>query len=128
TDIAVNGTAPSAIERVEFTPDGTMAAFYTNGSSRDLFRVPLATVASPDNLNALTGNTFSPTEASGDVAIGFAEEAGAGSIVSGALETSTVDVAQELTEMIEAQRSYSANSKVFQTGSELTEVVINLKR
>ncbi|MEO0544781.1 MAG: flagellar hook protein FlgE [Pseudomonadota bacterium] len=128
TDIEVNGTAPSSIERVEFTTDGTMLAVYTNGTSRELFRVPLATVASPDNLEALTGNTFAVTDGSGDVRIGFPEDAGAGTIISGALETSTVDIAQELTEMIEAQRSYSANSKVFQTGSELTELVINLKR
>ncbi len=51
-----------------------------------------------------------------------------GGIVSGALENSNVDVATELTTMIESQRSYTANSKVFQTGSELMDVLVNLKR
>ena len=48
--------------------------------------------------------------------------------MSGALENSNVDIAQELTSMIEAQRSYTANSKVFQTGSELMDILVNLKR
>ena len=51
-----------------------------------------------------------------------------GSVVSGALESSNVDIAEELTNMIAAQRSYTANSKVFQTGSELMDVLVNLKR
>ena len=49
-------------------------------------------------------------------------------MVSGALEKSTVDIASELTTMIESQHSYTANSKVFQTGTELMEVLINLRR
>jgi flagellar hook protein FlgE len=48
--------------------------------------------------------------------------------VSGALESSNVDIAEELTDMIASQRSYTANSKVFQTGSDLMEVLVNLKR
>ncbi|MGE8581423.1 MAG: flagellar basal body rod C-terminal domain-containing protein [Agrobacterium tumefaciens] len=46
----------------------------------------------------------------------------------GALEGSNVDIASELTDMIESQRIYTANSKVFQTGSDLMDVLINLKR
>ena len=49
-------------------------------------------------------------------------------IISGALENSNVDIAEELTNMIAAQRSYTANSKVFQTGSDLMDVLVNLKR
>ena len=49
-------------------------------------------------------------------------------MISGALEKSTVDIATELTNMIEAQHSYTANSKVFQTGADLMEVLINLRR
>jgi flagellar hook protein FlgE len=51
-----------------------------------------------------------------------------GKVSAGALEESNADIAQELTDMIEAQRSYTANSKVFQTGSELMDVLVNLKR
>jgi len=48
--------------------------------------------------------------------------------VSGALEGSNVDIAEELTNMIESQRNYTANSKSFQTGSELLDILVNLKR
>ena len=48
--------------------------------------------------------------------------------MSGALEGSNVDIAEELTDMIEAQRNYTANSKVFQTGSDLLDILVNLKR
>ena len=60
--------------------------------------------------------------------LGFAQEGGRGNIVSGSLEQSTVDLATELTDMIDAQRGYTANSKVFQTGAELMDVLVNLKR
>ena len=53
---------------------------------------------------------------------------GYGTILSGALEDSNVDIAEELTSMIESQRNYTANSKVFQTGSELMDVLVNLVR
>jgi flagellar hook protein FlgE len=60
--------------------------------------------------------------------MGYAGNSGYGTILSGALEDSNVDIAEELTSMIEAQRNYTANSKVFQTGSELMDVLVNLKR
>jgi flagellar hook protein FlgE len=75
-----------------------------------------------------TGNVYSVTSSSGAAVFGFAGEPGFGDIVSGALESSNVDLANELTEMIEAQRSYTANSKVFQTGADVMDVLINLKR
>lgn len=60
--------------------------------------------------------------------MGYAGNGSYGTILSGALEDSNVDIAEELTSMIESQRNYTANSKVFQTGSELLEVLVNLKR
>ncbi len=60
--------------------------------------------------------------------MGFGGSGGFGALQSGALENSTVDMASELTTMIESQRSYTANSKVFQTGSEIMDVLVNLKR
>ena len=53
---------------------------------------------------------------------------GLGTVQSGALEESNVDLADELTAMIEAQRGFTANSKSFQTGADLLDVVVNLKR
>lgn len=124
----VNGNAPSEVERFEFADDGTLYAVFESGSRVATYKIPLADVASPDNMQPMAGNVFVPTANSGEIQIGFAGESGYGTIVSGALEQSTVDIASELTTMIEAQRNYTANSKVFQTGSELMEVLVNLKR
>lgn len=124
----VDGTPPSAINSIEIAGDGTVYAQYDDGSFRALYRVPLADVPSPDNLKAVSGNVFAESASSGGVRIGFAGEGGLGEMVSGALENSNVDIAEELTNMIQAQRSYTANSKTFQTGSELMDLLVNLKR
>ncbi len=124
----VNGNAPSAVAGVEISADGTVYAQYENGSFLALYRIPLATVQSPDQLTTLPGNIFVATSDSGNVEMGFANESGLGSVVSGALENSNVDIAEELTNMIESQRSYTANSKVFQTGADLMDILVNLKR
>lgn len=127
-DSDVDGASPNSIESVEISPDGTVAAQYGDGSFRSLYRAPLANVQSPDMLTQLSGNTFTESAESGGVSLGFAGESGMGEITSGALENSNVDIAEELTTMIQSQRSYTANSKVFQTGSDLMDLLVNLQR
>lgn len=127
-DITVNGNAPATIERVNFSSDGIVYAQYTDGTTQALFRIPVANVNSPDRLDSLSGNVFQASEDSGEIRLGFAAQGEYGAIVSGAVETSNVDIAEELTEMIQSQRNYTANSKVFQTGSDLMDVLLNLKR
>jgi len=124
----VNGSGPSSVERVEIADDGTMYAVFESGARLPTYRIPLADVASPDNMQPMAGTVFVPTSASGEIQIGFPGDSGYGTMISGALENSTVDLASELTTMIEAERNYTANSKVFQTGSELMDVLVNLKR
>jgi len=124
----VNGNAPSAVDRIEIDADGTLYTIYESGARVATFKIPLADVPSPDNLTSLPGNVYMPSSESGAVQVGFSSTGGMGTIVSGALESSTVDLATELTAMIESQRGYTANSKVFQTGSELLDVLVNLKR
>jgi flagellar hook protein FlgE len=124
----INGQAPSSLQSVDVGADGSVVAIYEHGSQQVLYRLPLATVASPDRMTVVSGNVFSPSAASGAVTVGYPQSDGMGKIMSGSLEESNADIAQELTDMIEAQRSYTANSKVFQTGSELMDVLVNLKR
>ena len=128
SDADTNGNPPSGIEQVDISKDGTLYARYGDGSYRALYKIPLATVTSPDQMTAQTGTVFSPSPESGAVTIGFADEGAFGKIISSSLEQSNVDIAEELTTMIQSQRGYTANSKVFQTGSELMDVVVNLKR
>lgn len=127
-DVQVDGNGASTVDTVRVTEDGRVYAEYENGSRAEWFRIPLADVPSPDMLKPTAGTVFEPTIESGDVLMSWPSEGGTGTIISGALEQSNVDVADELTEMILAQRDYTANSKSFQTGNELLEVLLNLKR
>lgn len=127
-DASVDGNGPSSVDRVEIGNDGTLYAIYENGTRLATYRIPLATVPSPDNLQPRTGDVFTTTQTSGDFLIGFAGQGGFGTIESATLEQSTVDLATELTDMIEAERHYAVNSKVFQTGADLLDVIVSLKR
>jgi flagellar hook protein FlgE len=124
----VDGNAPSAVEKVNIDKNGVVTAVLQNGSLLPSYQIALATVPSPDHLTPEVGNVYSPNLDSGNVQVGLAGQGGLGTIQSGALEDSNVDLANELTSMIESQRSFTANSKAFQTGADLLDVVVNLKR
>ncbi len=127
-NVQVNGNAPSSVSDVDIASDGTVYAAYADGSRVAVYRIPLATVASPDHLHPVPGDAYGITTTSGDIQMGFPTEGGRGTLVSGALEQSNVDMASELTDMIVAQRDYTANSKIVQTSSDLLDVLMNLKR
>lgn len=124
---AINGAPAVPVSRYEISEGGVLSAVYANGAKSSLYQIPLASVASPDNLTAMSGNTFLPSNNSGDMQLGLPLDAGHGGIKSGSLEQSTVDIASELTAMIEAQRNYTANSRVFQAGADLADVTVNLR-
>lgn len=124
----VDGHAASWVAKAAIDTDGTVFAVYTDGSREPRFRIPLADVQSPDQLESHSGNVFTQSLKSGTTFTGFPGEGRFGTTVAGKLEKSNVDMAAELTEMIQAQRSYTANTKAFQTGSELLDVLVNLKR
>lgn len=125
---SMDGNAPSQVQSVTVGTDGTLSYVYANGNTIPAFKIPLGNVVSPDNLYNLSGGVFQASEESGDLIVGNAETGGLGSIQSFELETSTVDLASQLTEMIVAQRGYESNSKVFQTGSDMLSTLINMIR
>ncbi|MCF3932484.1 flagellar hook protein FlgE [Acuticoccus sp. M5D2P5] len=127
-EIAINGNAPATVQDVSISDDGRISAIYEDGTQVEFYRLPLANVPSPDQLDPRPGNVYGVTVQSGDLRIALPNDAGNGSLVIGAIEQSNVDLANELTGMIIAQRAYTANSKSFQTGNELLEVLVNLKR
>ena len=96
-DASVNGNAPSPVDRIEIDTDGTLYAIYESGARVASYKIPLADVPSPDNMTARPGNVYAPTTESGAVQVGFSTSGGLGTLVSGALEASTVDLASELT-------------------------------
>ncbi len=122
-----NGNAPASLQGVSIAADGTLSFNYTNGASIAAYDIPLANVASPDNLTSVNGNAYTANAASGPVYLGTANAGSFGAIDSSSLESSTVDLATELTDMIQAQSAYEANSKVFQTGANILDVLNGLK-
>jgi flagellar hook protein FlgE len=122
-----NGNAPASLQGVSIATNGKLSFNYTSGASLPAYDIPLANVASPDNLMSVNGNAFTSNSASGPVFLGTAGASSFGVINSSSLESSTVDLATELTDMIQAQSAYEANSKVFQTGANILNVLNGLK-
>ncbi len=127
TAATANGNAPSAVSGVSTAANGSLTFTYTDGTSVPGYNIPLANVASPNNLTSVNGGAYLANSASGPVYTGTPGGAGFGSIESSSLESSTVDLATELTNMIQAQSAYEANSKVFQTGADILDILNGLK-
>lgn len=123
----INGNAPSALDHITIGQDGILSAVYKSGASIDMYRIPLGNVVSPDNLTSVDGNAYAINTASGNMVVGTAETAGLGKVLSSSLEQSTVDLGSELTNMIATQRSYTANTKVFQAATDLLDIINNFK-
>jgi flagellar hook protein FlgE len=122
-----NGNARASLAGVTISSNGVLDFQYSNGASNAAYDIPIASVASEDSLTSLNGNVFQANQNSGSIVYGTAGTAGLGTVVSSSLENSTVDLATELTNMIEAQSAYQANSKVFQTGANLLDILNGLK-
>lgn len=120
----VDGNAPSSVANITIAEDGTVSTVYQSGATTKNFRIPLANVQSPDEMTSLPGNIYQTNQNSGSMTLGVASTGTLGKIESNSLESSTVDLATELTSMISTQRSYEANSKVLTTGSEMLSTII----
>ncbi len=123
-----NGIAPAALIRVAVGDGGRILAQYSNGHQRVVGRLALASIRNPDSLIAVGNNNFQTSARTALPAIGLPDSGGRGQVVGGALESSTVDIAREFTNLIVYQRGYQANSRVVVTADELSQETINLKR
>ena len=113
---------------VQVSENGRVSALFEDGTSREVFQLPIATFPNPDGLTRLSGNAYGASDLSGLVTINEGGAAGAGRLASGNLEASTVDLAGEFTNMIRFQRAYSASSKIITTVDDMLQEVSNLKR
>ena len=113
---------------VSVSKDGIVTAIFDNGETRAIAQIPLATFVDVNSLEALTGNAYIETTSSGNATLRTAGEGGAGVISSSALEQSTVDIAEEFTDMITTQRAYSAASKIITTADSMLEELLTIKR
>lgn len=113
---------------VQVSEGGRVSALFEDGTSRDVFQLPIATFPNPNGLTRLSGNAYTQSDLSGLAAINPANTGGAGKLSSNNLEASTVDLAGEFTNMIRFQRAYSASSKIITTVDDMLQEVSNLKR
>mgnify|MGYP000975435540 FL=1 len=90
-------------------------------------QIQLATFANDAGLEAIGNNILMETEASGTAVVSNPGEPGYGQLEQGALETSNVNIVQEITSLIQAQRAYEMNSKIIQTGDEMLSTISNLR-
>ena len=123
-----NGAAVGQLVSVSFTEEGFVIANYNNGESQSLFKIPIADFSSPDSLQAVSGNAYTQTNDSGEANLREAGTSGAGKFQSSALETSNVELADQLTDMIVAQRAYQANTKVISTTDQLLSQLNDILR
>ncbi|MAK61269.1 MAG: hypothetical protein CMK09_09850 [Ponticaulis sp.] len=125
---AVNGRAYGVLSSVEVDQDGFVNALFSNGLSRAIYQLPLATFANVSGLNQAQGGAYTASPEAGQLNMKAANEGGAGIVQSRALEASTVDLAKEFTDLIVTQRAYSASSKIVTTADEMLDELIRIKR
>lgn len=106
---------------VNIDANGIVTAVFDNGETRPIAILPLATFSNPNGMSSLTGNVWIATDESGQAMLKQAGDNGAGEITSYSLEDSTVDLANELSNMVVVQRAYSASTKIITTADEMLD-------
>ena len=133
-DVQINNTgAPngdtSPVANYTFSADGTVTVQLDDGTDFTRGQILLQSFAEPSQLTKVGDNLFSGLTAAGPLATpGVAGTEGLGTIVTGSLELSNVDLASQMTDLITVQRAYEANTKVVTTSDEILQDLINMKR
>lgn len=123
-----DGVASGTLQSFAIGNDGAITGFYSNGQSTVLDRVQLASFANSSGLIKIGSNLFRESATSGTPNVGNPGTAGRGTLVAGSLEQSNVDLAQEFTSMIVAERGFQANARTISTANQMLEELVNLKR
>ena len=123
-----DGKQFGSLTGVSISKTGEVTAKFDNGHHRKLYQVPVTTFNNPNALESKTGNVYIETDASGSAVAHVSGEGGAGKITPNSIESSTVDLADEFTDMITTQRAYSASTKIITTADEMLEELIRVKR
>ena len=124
-----DGYIEGRLDKTYFNGFGELIGSYTNHEVRTLYKLPIANFAADGNLEAKSGNIFVATKEAGAMTLkGLGDPTGTTQIVTGALEQSNVDLADQFSKMIVTQRAYSSAAKVLTTADEMTQAVRDLKR
>jgi flagellar hook protein FlgE len=128
TFIDTDGAAFGQFAGVTISEAGLVTALFENGDIRPIFKIPVATFPNPGGLGTNTGNVYNQTDFSGLFFLRGAGQGGAGTIQNSVLESSTVDIAKEFTNMITTQRAYSASAKIISTADQMLDELVRIKR
>ncbi|WP_288467066.1 flagellar hook protein FlgE [uncultured Curtobacterium sp.] len=123
-----NGKAAGTLQGYSIAKDGTVVGTFSNGASLAIGRIALATFANPAGLEKTGASGYRATANSGQATVGAPGDPGVGQLASGTLEMSNVDLSQEFTNLIVAQRGFQANARIITTSDEVLQELTNLKR
>jgi len=120
------GSPAGALVSFSVGASGEISGIYSNGSTQRIGQLALASFANPGGLQRSGQNLWSTSSASGDAIIGTPNDGGRGSVSTGTLETSNVDLAQQFTSVIIAQRGFQASSRVITASDQLLQDLVNI--
>jgi flagellar hook protein FlgE len=123
-----NGYAPGVMDSYNIGQDGVITGVYSNGSTRAVGQIAIAAFRNPGGLLKTGDSDYVQSSNSGIPQVGTAMSSSRGSVVSGELEMSNVDLSKEFTTMIIAERGFQANSKIIQTADEMLTTLVGLIR
>ncbi|UNK46808.1 flagellar hook protein FlgE [Arthrobacter sulfonylureivorans] len=123
-----DGRAAGALESFTMANDGTLMGSFSNGQQAVVGRIALANFTNPGGLEKAGSSSYRATANSGQVELGTAGTGGLGTLAGGSLEMSNVDLSQEFTNLIVAQRGFQANARIITTSDEVLQELTNLKR
>jgi flagellar hook protein FlgE len=127
-ETANSGSALGTLESYSLSNDGTVVGLYSNGLRQPIGQLALATFTNPGGLEKAGNSSYRAGDNSGNPLVGAAGTGGRGTLSAGALEMSNVDLAEEFTGLIVAQRGFQANSRVITTSDEILQDLVQLKR
>jgi flagellar hook protein FlgE len=126
--VVQDGYTMGYLDNFKIDQSGTITGVYSNGTNRTIGQVAMASFANQGGLEKAGDSTYVVSNNSGAANIGPSGIAGKGKIISGALEMSNVDMAEQFTDMIVTQRGFQANSRTIQTADQLLQELLTLKR
>lgn len=124
---ASTGASAGSLQQFQISQDGTVIGVFSNGQKLNMAKIALANFNNPQGLEKVGATCFQSTTNSGLPQVGTPMSGGRGQLLGKALEMSNVDLAQEFTNLIIAQRGFQANSKVITTSDEVLQTLVNLK-
>ena len=125
--LSQDGFASGRLSSIDVDPNGVIFARFTNGRSVPLGQVALSNFANTQGLRQLGETSWAESFTSGDAVRGSPGTGSFGLIQSGALESSNVDLTEQLVNMITAQRNFQANAQMISTADQVTQTIINIR-